>query len=288
MNDIRTIVGGIARLKPFPRAFHRIMQLAREPNVDLGRLADAIACDAALTANLLKDANSAYYGRPGRFETVNQAVVFLGTAEVLDLVMIAGCRGTLSQAQAGYDLKAGDLWHYSLCSALLARDVAQKTGRGDPQLTFTVGMLKDIGKIVLSQYVARRHDRITAMVDAGRHSFREAEKAVLGIDHAELGAMVATVWRFSPKLVDIIRHHHQPLRCGVACGEAASVYMGDVLCMMLGAGGGADGLSYRFDRQVVDWLQLTESDIQRLLAAFLEQMDRLDGLLAAEPAPVRQ
>lgn len=277
MRDVKAIVRRIASLKPFPKALYPIMQMMQDPDVDTDRLADAIACDASLTANLLKGANSAYYGRPGKFETVSQAVVFLGTAEVFNLVMMAGCRETLAGRQVGYDLGDGDLFAYSLNSALLARAVATRTTLPDSKLVFTAGILKDIGKMVLSQHVAEEYRRIRAMVDGGS-SFREAERAVLGIDHAELGAMVAAVWQFSEKMVAMIRHHHTPLACESAPDETAAVYLGDVLCMMLGTGGGADGLAYRFDRRVIDRLGLSDVDIQMLLVDFQEQMDRIQGM----------
>ncbi len=281
MNHIKTIVSGIARLKPIPQTVHRIMHLAQNPDTDTDELAKAVACDPMLTANLLKDANSAYYGRPGKFETVQQAVVFLGAVETVKLVLIAGCRDNLSKAQGGYDLQEGELWRYSLSSATLAKAVAQKTGAVDSQFVFTVAMIKDIGKVVLSQYVSEKYEKIRLLVDGGTHSFREAEKAVLGIDHAELGAMAAKIWQFSPKMVDIIRHHHHPLECRQSAREAAAVYMGDLLCMMLGTGVGADGLAYRFQQQAIDLLGLSDSDIQMLLVEFEEQMDRLAGLLNA-------
>ena len=282
MNDMEAIVEGITRLTPIPRSLQQIMELAKDPDVDMDRLTEAVSQDPVLIANLLKDANSAYYGRSRKFETVNQAVVFLGTAEVFNLVLISGCRDTLAAAQEGYDLSTGELWRYSLSSALLAKAVAVKTNLADKQLVFTASMVKDIGKLVLSQYVSEKYEEIRGLVDANGYSFREAEKAVLGIDHAELGAMVAQHWRFSPKMVDIIRHHHQPLQCEAAPFEAGAVYMGDLLCMMLGVGVGADGLSYRFEQQVIELLGLSDTDIQMLLVEFEMQKDRTEGLLETD------
>ena len=215
MSDVKAIFGKIASLKPFPRALNALMQMMQDPDVDMDQLANAIACDASLTANLLKGANSAYYGRPGKFETINQAVVFLGTAEVFNLVMTVGCREAMIGRQEGYDLEDGDLFAYSFNSALLAKAVAAKIALPDSQLVFTVGILKDIGKMVISQYVAEAYGQIRAMVEGGS-SFREAEKAVLGIDHAELGTMVATVWQFSEKMVeyDSVSPHPPRMRIG--------------------------------------------------------------------------
>jgi HD-like signal output (HDOD) protein len=104
---------------------------------------------------------------------------------------------------------------------------------------------------------------------------------VLGIDHAELGGMVARVWQFSPKMIDLIKNHHQPLMSELALKESAAVYMGDILCMMIGAGVGADGLAYRFQDQVIDLLGITEKEIQLILVEFAEKMDRLEAFFSA-------
>ena len=278
MKDIQMILKGIKYLKPFPKTLHKIMALANEPQVNMNRLAEAIAHDPMLTANILRSANSAYYGRSSKCETAKQAVVFLGVSEIFNLVLMAGCKGALSTAQEGYDLQSGELWHYSLSSAMLAKAVAVRANIVDTQLVFTASILKDIGKVILSQYLSDSHDEIRTLVNNEGCSFREAEERVLGIDHAQLGALVAKEWRFSPKLQEIIRFHHQPLQCRAAPMSAAAVYMGDVLCMMLGIGVGADGLAYRFQQDVVQLLKLSDTDIQLLLLEFVDNLEEISGL----------
>lgn len=279
MKKIKAIIKGISGLKPFPQTLREIMMLTQDPNPDMHELADIIAKDPVLTANLLKDANSAYYGCSGKFETVHQIVVFLGTLEVLRLALLTGCQDTLTKTLCGYGLQAGELWRFSLCSAMLARAVAVKAKLINVHFIFTVGLIKDIGKIALSQFVSEEFEKIRSLVETSGYSFCEAEKAMLGIDHAQLGGLLAQVWRFSPKMADMIRHHHRPFQCGIAVYEAGAVYMGDILCMMLGIGVGADGLAYRFKQQVTELLGLSDRDIQMLLIEFEEQMANLTNLL---------
>lgn len=278
MSDIQAIVKGIARLKPFPQTLHRILELARDPKLRMPDLAEAISNDPMLTANILRDVNSAYYGRTRKCETVHQAVVYLGVSEVINLALMGGARQNLIDEQPGYDLESGELWRYSLTSAFLGRDVAERAGLEDPQLVFTAGLLKDIGKAVLASHVSDELPAIRELVDSEGYSFREAERAVLGIDHAQLGALVAEEWQFSDKLRELIGTHHLPLQCESAPLEAAAVYLGDVLCMMLGVGVGADGLAYRFQEQATELLGLSDTDLQRILADFALRMERLEAL----------
>jgi len=280
MIDIARIAGTIAALKPISQVIHKVMALVEDKECDLEKLSEVISCDPTLTANLLKKANSAYYGLSGRFQTVHQAVVFLGSAEVVNLVMMSCMNDKLKNAQKGYDLEDGQLWHYSLSSAILAKNVAAMKNITARQVVFTASVLKDIGKVILSQFVLEQFQQIRSLVTMQGHSFMEAEKAVLGIDHAQLGALVARAWNFSPTIIDIIENHHRPLESALAVKETAAVYMGDLLCMMLGIGVGADGLAYRFQPAVVNTLEITEKEIQQILMQFGAEMDRMQALLS--------
>jgi putative nucleotidyltransferase with HDIG domain len=149
----------------------------------------------------------------------------------------------------------------------------------DVHIIFTAALLKDIGKAVLQQYVAEGLQKIQALVSQGDCSFREAEKAVIGIDHAELGAMVARVWQFSPKMVEIIANHHQPAKASQAREETAIVYASDLLCMMMGINSGLDGLAYRFDQQTIESIGMTPTELQTVIADFAGELQKVEELI---------
>jgi len=110
-------------------------------------------------------------------------------------------------------------------------------------------------------------------------SFREAEKQALGIDHAELGAMIAKTWKFSPKMVKIIRHHHLADDTMIKDKEVAVVYLADCVCMMIGVGGGSDGLAYRFKDQALRELGLGADDLALIIADYGANMQEIENLL---------
>lgn len=280
MMDIQKIIKGIANLKPIPHVVNKIMAISRDPDSSMAQLSEAISFDSVTTANLLKAANSAYYGCPKKFDSIHQAIVFLGMNEVVDLVLLTSSAENLKRPQEGYGLTANGLWRYSVASALLARKLAVAKDMEAAHLVFTAAMLKDIGKVVLEQYVAESYQKIKALVANDNFSFREAEKAVLGIDHAELGALVARVWQFSPMMVDIIGGHHQPAQATLAKAETAIVYASDVLCMMMGVNDGLDGLAYRFDRETIAFLGMSDVDLQTIIADFVEELQKVEELIS--------
>jgi putative nucleotidyltransferase with HDIG domain len=280
MTDIQKIIKGIAGLKPIPHVVNKIMAITRDPDSSMAQLSQVISYDVMATANLLKAANSAYYGCAKKFDSIHQAIVFLGMDEVVDLVLLTSSAENLKRQQKGYGLAAGDLWRYSVASALLARKLATTKSMDNVHLIFTAALLKDIGKVVLEQYVADGYEKIKALVSNGNCSFREAEKAVLGIDHAELGALVARVWQFSPMMIDIIGNHHWPRQALLAKAETAIVHASDVLCMMMGVNDGLDGLAYRFDQDTIESLSMTDVDLQGIIAGFAEELQKVEELIS--------
>ncbi len=276
--DIGAIIAEIDSLKPFPRVAHKVMEAAGNPESSMSEITALIQYDPALTANLLKACNSAYFGLSKKVDSLHQAVVYLGMDKVVNLVFLGAGSESLSMGQEGYDLGGGELWRCSVSSALISEDLAERMEVEDVHAVFTAALLKDIGKVVLSQHVAGSFEKINLLVSGHGFSFREAEKAVLGIDHAELGAVIAERWEFSPKMADIIRHHHAPMDSAHPT-EASIVHLADTLCMMMGIGVGSDGLAYRFHKEVLQRLGLTDLEVQGLMAGFCERMSEVEELL---------
>jgi len=281
MKDIKAIIQKIDKLKPMPQVAQKVMSIAQDPQSSMSDLSEIIIYDQALTANLLRVCNSALFGVPKEVESVQQAIVYLGMDQVVDLVLMSGGAANMKDKQDGYDLGEGDLWKYSVSSALIARELAERGKVENSHLIFTAALVKDIGKVVLNQYVADSYEKINLLVSKHEFSFKEAEKAVIGIDHAELGSMVAEKWNFSKKMVDIIKFHHSPGESEKSLLETSIVHMADTLCMMMGIGVGSDGLSYRFDNDVAERLNFSERDLQEAIAGFGEKIQKVEELINA-------
>jgi len=279
MDEIQAVINGIDKLQPVSQVAHKVMSIVQDPESSMAELTEVIRYDQALTANVLRLCNSAYCGLSERVDSVHQAIVFLGMDEIVDLVFLTHAADGLKGEQKGYDLCAGELWRYSVSSALIARKLAEKKNSEDNHLVFTAALLKDIGKVILSQYVADSFKEIYCLVSEDGYSFREAEKEVIGIDHAELGGMVTERWNFSDKMVNIIRNHHLSEESSECDFETSIVYLADTLCMMMGVGVGSDGLAYRFHREVAEGLKFSERDFQEIIAGFGEELQKVEELV---------
>ena len=251
MSQVQKLIDAIAELKPMPRVASQIMTLAEDPNASMASVAELVMFDPSITATVLKICNSAYFGLPRRVDSVHDAINLLGLDKIMDIVLLKSSAANLTRSQNGYGLHEGELWKQAVASALIAKAVADKKGSACKHLVFTAALLKDIGKVILDRFVAGAIQKINHLVIHSGCSFREAEKKVIGVDHAELSGLVARKWQFSEKLVYIIANHHLAEPAAREDEATAIVYLADTVCMMMGIGGGVDGLAYRFYNKVL-------------------------------------
>ncbi len=102
---------------------------------------------------------------------------------------------------------------------------------------------------------------------------------MFGIDHSELGALLAKMWKFSPKMIKLIHNHHLADEKMIKDKEVAAVYLSDCICMMMGQGVGSDGLSYRFKAQAMNELGVSADDISMIIAEFGMNIADVEDLL---------
>jgi len=280
MTAIQTLIREIKNLTPVPAVVQPLLEAVDRPDVDIGEIACIIQYDPALTASVLRTSNSAFFGLKQPAETIKDAVSLLGTDQIIDLVLVKSGARALSGRQQGYDLQEGAMWKYSVSSAIIARQMAEEIGIPHKHTIYTAALLKDIGKTVLDRFVKDAFGKISTLVVEENYSFMEAEKKVIGVDHAELGGMIAKMWKFSPRMVNIIRNHHRPC-CDIVRQnkDVAVVYLADCICMMMGMGVGADGLAYRFHQEAMDAIDITAETLSRIIADFACRIQEVEDFL---------
>lgn len=118
-------------------------------------------------------------------------------------------------------------------------------------------------------------------MEKDKFSYLEAEKKILGIDHAELGALMLKTWNFSPQMIQMVRYHHLSDENMINKKNVSVIYIADCICMMLGNGVGSDGLSYRFKEKVMDHLGLSAKDLHLIMAEIGTNMIEVEALMLA-------
>ena len=279
MTVLDKMIREINDLTPMPVVASRLLEIVEKPDSSMNDIAQIIQYDPVMTVDILKICNSAYSGLKTPAESIKDAVNMLGTDQIVELALLKSSAKVLSGRRKGYGLEQGDMWRYSVSSAVIAKQVAIRLGLNNKSTIFTAALIKDIGKIILEKYVFKDFKKINALVKESGYSFREAEKKVLGIDHAEIGALIGKIWKLSPRMIKLIQNHHLRDESMMNDKEVAAVYLADCICMMMGIGVGADGLSYRFKDQLMKIHNVSHSDITRLMAEFGVNMHEVKILL---------
>ena len=280
MTSLDGILEQIDLLAPIPAIASQIMTKSDDPDSSLAEIADLIANDPALTANLLKICNSAYFSLPRKVESVKDAVAWVGLDQIVELVLTNSVSANFNKGLEGYGLGEGELWRHAVTSAHIAKSLAQRYGASqNKHLIYTAALLKDIGKLILGRFVAFSFEKINILVHSQGYSFNDAEKNIIGMNHEELGAMVGQQWAFSEKLIYMIRHHHLTNESARQDPETTLIYLADIICMMMGICSGTDGLSYRFYGDVLKRINLSEKDLQGIIAETSGNQQKIEHLL---------
>jgi putative nucleotidyltransferase with HDIG domain len=214
-------------------------------------------------------------------ESVRDAISLVGLDHIVQLVVASSVSNNFKKGTGGYGLGESELWRHAVSSAHISEILARRCGvLKSRHRVYTAALLKDIGKLILGRYVAFSLEKINILVHSQGFSFNEAEKKVIGMNHEELGALVGEKWRFSEKLIYIIRHHHLSEDSSRRNLEASLVYLADIICMMMGVCTGADGLSYRFYSDVLKRLDLTDKDLHSVIAETAKDQQLIDRLIS--------
>ena len=195
-------------LPSLPTIAVQILDLAAKPEIDITEIARIISKDPALSGKILRTVNSSFYGRSQHVSTVSHALVILGLQSVKTLVLGFSLVTTLTKSKAK-GFKHLTYWRHSIYSATAARTIAAKIGVVQQEEAFLSALLMDIGMLVLDQVVGEPYAEICSSVRT-HADLAAAETAALGMNHAEVGAMLAEQWKLPPVLTMPIKHHHAP------------------------------------------------------------------------------
>ncbi len=278
MNRREEILSSIHDVPSMPSAALGAVGLLQDPEADMAELIGVIEHDPGLTANLLRIANSAYYGGAGTIDSLRQAIVRLGTKCILQMVVASAAAPLIIPEIKGYGLSPGDLWKHSIAVAVGTERLAEALGLPVPEYAFTAGLLHDVGKMVLGTFLEVDAGPSLELAQQEQVSFDVAEHRVLGIDHAEAGAALLERWQLPAEIVCVSRWHHDPNSLTGDTFVADLVHAADALCLMGGIGAGSDGLQYRPSRQVAERINLTTLAAETAVCGILEGLAELSEL----------
>lgn len=255
--EIKEVLGSITDLKPLPATVIRALKLMDNPNASIQDIATALSMDQALTARILRRANSAYYGFPYSATTLQEAITRLGFRQIKNILFTLSYSSILGQQVSSYNLGSGELWRHSVAVAITAQQLAERVAYPAADEAYISGLLHDIGKLVLDQYFKVDWNQLLATGKENGLSLSEAEERLFGMNHAQVGSELAAKWSLPPRLVEAIAYHHTPVFANRSPELTGIVHIANIICL-------------RLDIGLPDPVFLAETSTEALRLLFLE------------------
>jgi len=270
----RKILRKMEDLPPMPQIVIKAREFMGNPNAGINDLVKLFEKDQSIVARVLRLGNSAYYGVSGKIATVKHAAVLLGLKTLSEVITMAGISNLMGRELKGYGFDSGDLWRHSLAVGFGAQFLADRIKPSLSNDAFVAGLIHDAGKIVLDEYILERKDEVETFMAVGDHTYLEAEKNLLGLDHAEIAGNICKKWLIPDSITQGIRGHHHPARSDA--GELALfLHVADYFAKMSGMGTSINDLSYQMEADAFESLGFKEEELDYLLVDVMESVETI-------------
>jgi HD-like signal output (HDOD) protein len=227
------LIAGIKDLVTLPEVALRIARMVDDPSSSSADIGRAISQDAALTARLLRIANSPAFGQHGKIATISRAITVLGVRQVRDLTV--GLTAVRTFEGIGNELVTMEsFWRHSFLCAVAAGQIAARRSRSPDDSPFIAGLLHDVGQLVLFSRAPQsaRQALLMSVDSADDRGLYLCEREILGFDHGAVGLALARNWGMPRSLQECIEFHHEPERAQDYPAEVATVHIANSVAVL--------------------------------------------------------
>jgi putative nucleotidyltransferase with HDIG domain len=274
---LKEIIKNINDIPSLPTVIAEVNEAIRNPRVDANTVGQIITRDQALSAKALKLVNSAFYGFPGKINSVTRAIIILGFQRVRNIVITATVIDNFKSKNEHFNF-AG-FWRHSLGTAVSAEVLARRLGLQEVDDAFVAGLLHDIGKLLTALYAPESFNKVRLLVRDNHCLMLEAEKELFQLSHAAIGAWLADTWQFPPKLTHAIRMHHDPDAVREHHEMVYLTHVADIICRALDFGDGGDRKIPKISIHVWKALKMDEAVLDGVMREVLEGLEKAKDFL---------
>jgi putative nucleotidyltransferase with HDIG domain len=283
--QILDLLSRCTNILTLPHVVHRILDVSSRKNSSASDLTPLIESDPALTARILSVANSSYLGFVKKISTISHAVVVLGFQEIQNLALSMSVIRMFDRRGTEFTEK---LWRHSFSVGVAAKMLASYLNLKMDGKYFVSGLLHDVGKIFLCQYLPEKFTEMLSMLEREDviTTYHTLEERFFGITHEEIGGRLLESWMFPREITDAVAWHREPHRSQSNPALAACVHLADLLCTIRGISPLGKNYFLPLDRKVLPVLYgLRENFSPDGLFALMGQLDleidRQSALLSA-------
>jgi HD-like signal output (HDOD) protein len=266
-------------LPPIPGVFAELAQLLHDDSVDMRTLGRVIAKDPAMSVNVLRIANSAFYSLPNKVKTIEHAVTMLGLKETTTLFMACEAARVFKPAPGEKSVDLQAFWLHSVATGVLARIFCSEFRIQQNGQAYLAGLMHDVGQLILDRFLHDVYKKVIELTYAENISVVQAENRVLGESHGTVGGWLMEKWRLPTLFSEVAYYHHSVTK---ASSEnrllVAIVSLADQVARLKGFGFGGDetGLILEETDAFKIILQAQPATGNMDMARFIMELDRTD------------
>jgi HD-like signal output (HDOD) protein len=253
---IEEVCAEALKLPCSPSLLPRLSEALQSESSSTAEISKVIQIDPALASATIRLANSAFFGGAGRaVESLEQAILRLGAKEIYRLSALALVGRWPATNNTGGQLEPGDFCRHALCCAIASEVLSEITEKVDPQLAYTAGLVHEMGKLAVTHACASFFPLIRACQKQRGYTWEQAEKDVLGYEHAEVGARLLRAWRFPDLMVAAAEYQHRPTEAPApALPLLAHLHAGRYIAASMGPGISEDGFLFEVNGDLLlEW-----------------------------------
>jgi HD-like signal output (HDOD) protein len=280
LKQIQGKIEQITNLPTLPGIVARVMHIVHDPCSSSTDVAFVVGQDLALSAKILRLANSAFYGVPHTITSIHNAVVILGFKVINTIVLSLTVFDMFPHEKKSSLFNRTAFWRHCTSCALICRFLSQRLRSFvlfDPEEAFCAGLLHDIGKVAMEQYL---HDDFHKALRYAKHEnvpLYEAEKKTLGYTHTDVAQWLTSSWQLPSALLFPIQHHHDPQDVKDHADIVALCHYADFLCYELKLTIDEDYAPPRIVQAAVDRLDITPEDIEALTLVLSGELEKVNA-----------
>jgi len=277
MISAAAISEGIESLPTLPESVARLTILLQDERSTIGDFEHAVHADPAVTANLLRAANSAYYHSDEPITTAGEAIARIGLNRVCEVAVAASYRRALPVRISGYGINAVQFWMHSAATAVFAEALSREMLLPHPAIAFTAGLLHDVGKLVVGGFLA------LLPPESNWWDFGNAaeERRLLGSNHCDVGQAISYRWNLPQQIGHACRWHHEPAEtAGWDVEDLAEIVHAAAHLAYLAGFLGSAGKGEELEPSVQQRLKLTPDKREQMVARFREEVLQVGSIAA--------
>jgi len=270
-------VGDNTKLSTLPDIYRQLLDAISKPSSSAYDIEKVIRTDTNLSARVLKIVNSAFYAYPSKIDTLSRAVNIIGTKQLSTLAIGINITSVFKNIPSEI-INMKMFWKHSILCGICARLIAGCKNIQNTERMFVAGLLHDIGRLVLYNYLPIESLYAATAARSKRSLLYVAERDLFNFDHATIGGDLLNKWKISLSLEDCIRHHHEPQRSRNRV-ESSIVHLADIMANVMGIGSSGEKLIPPLNQEAWMELGITPNILSVTMAQAEQQLEEVFGLI---------